>query len=128
MAYALPTFNLLFQAKVNYTFAGVGAPVGPFVLANTPCNLAYARRTHGESNPNTDSMYLLFPAGVALKGKDSYVVKNGDAVEVPMGSGRWYSCVFIDRVGAGFANEHQSAILIHPWVNYPTTIYLWPSP
>lgn len=128
MSYTLPTFNLLFSAKANYNFAGAGAPPGPYILVGTPCNLAYSRRIHGAIGANLDGMYLLFAAGVALKGKDSYAVKNGDAVEVPQGSGRWYTVNYVDRVGAGFSNEHQSAQLFHPFMAYPTTTYLWPAP
>lgn len=128
MAFTLPTFNLTFQAKANYNWAAVGAPAGPYILAGTPCNLAYSRRVHAPSGVVSDMTFLLFPSAVALKGKDSYVVKNGDAIEVPQASGRWYSVFSVDRVGAGFSNEHQAAILYHPYFLYPTTTYLWPAP
>ena len=128
MSYTAPTLNLAFQAKANYNWAGVGAPVAPFILINTPCNLAYGWRTHLISDISGGSMFLLFGPGVALRGRDQYAVANGDAVEVPMGSGRWYTVANVDRAGAGFPNEHQVAILLHPKPFYPTTTYLFPAP
>lgn len=128
MAFTLPTFNLQFQAVANYTFAGVGNPAAGFILIATPCNLAFSPRKHEVSSAGIASMYLLFPTGIPLKGPDSYALQNGDAVEVPMGSGRWYTTMSVDRVAAGFPNAHQAATLVHPKSKYPTTTALWPAP
>jgi hypothetical protein len=126
MAFSLPNFNLLCQGKANFNFNLGLNPVGPFILPNTPCNLCIWKRNHGDAVIIAGQlMYLLLPAGTAFKGRESYAVKNGDAIEVPMGSGRWYSCTSIDSVGLGFPNAHEMATLVHP---YPTfaTAPLWP--
>jgi len=128
--YTLPNFNLVCQVKANFNFALGLNPVAPFVFPNTPCNLAYSRRAHVPV-PTTTSiqagelMYLLLPVGIAIKGKGSYAVKNGDAIEVPQGSGRWYSCLSIDKVAAGFTNEHQSAVICQPYL-LTGAAPLWP--
>jgi hypothetical protein len=119
MPYSLPTFNLLAKAKANFNFALGANPVAPFILPNLPCNLQYARRRHDAGGvvgltAMIDNMYLLFPMGSALKGRSSYALKWGDAVEVPQGSGRWYSVVSVDSVARGFANEFLCAVLVQP--------------
>lgn len=130
MVYALPQFNQVCQAKANFNFALGANPVGPFILVGTPCNLAYSRRVHPTTQAIApvvfpEAMYLLLPIGTALKGRGSYAVKNGDAVEVPQGSGRWYSTISVDKVALGFTNEHVCALIVQP-VNLTVLAPLWP--
>lgn len=130
MPFSLPTFNILFQAKANFNFNLGANPIAPFIHVNTACNLAYSKRNHNVSQvvgalSQAESLYLLFPTGVGLKGRASYAVKNGDAVEVPTGSGRWYTTVSVDFVGKGFANEHMAAVIAQPY-NLFLTAPVWP--
>lgn len=130
MAFALPSFPLFFQAKANFNFALGANPVGPFILPNTPCNLVYSHRVHSAGGlvaltSFTECMYLLFPVLIGLKGRGSYAVAWGDAVDVPMGSGRWYSVVNVDWVATGFANAHMAAMLVQP-KNLSVLAPLWP--
>lgn len=125
MPYTLPNYPIIFQAKANFNFALGANPVGPFILIATPCQLMYSHKVKVPTGGTLDVMYLLFASTVALKGADSYVVKNGDAVEVPSGSGRWYSTISVDYIARGFTNEHKCAIIVHPFVKYPAAP-LWP--
>jgi len=130
MAFALPSFPLVFQAKANFNFALGANPVGPFILPNTPCNLVYSHRVHNSNQAValtsfTECMYLLFPDLVALKGRSSYALAWGDAVDVPSGSGRWYSVVNVDWVANGFANAHRCAMIVQP-KNLSVLAPLWP--
>jgi len=126
MPFTIPQFPLLCQGKANFNFNLGANPVGPFILPNTACNLCIHKRNHIDAAVLAgQGVYLLLPAATAFKGRDSYAVKNGDAIEVPMGSGRWYSCVSIDSVGLGFPNAHEMATLVHPYPLFGTSP-LWP--
>lgn len=130
MAFTLPTFNSVWQAKANFNFALGLNPVGPFILVGSMGNLAYGRRSH-QRGPDIvisgagEFVTLLFDKTIPLKGRDSYAVKNGDAVEVPLGSGRWFSVTTVESVGLGFTNEHKAAMLVHPYV-LTALAPLWP--
>jgi hypothetical protein len=63
------------------------------------------------------TMNLLLPAKTDVRGPQD--VRSFDMVEVPAGSGRWYSVVFVDDIGRGFANEHRTAgihAMVGQWV------------
>lgn len=74
---------------------------------------------------------LLVPAGSDIR--DCAWSSDGwpDLVEVPVLSGRWYSCFIVDDIGKGFANEHRFAILskaggtpsFNRIVNVPTPVF-----
>jgi hypothetical protein len=68
------------------------------------------------------SMQLLLPPLTDIR--DNLCLTGSDAVEVPLGSGRWYLVVFVDDFGKGFANEHRGAMIVKP----PSGAPLWPSP
>jgi hypothetical protein len=54
-------------------------------------------------------MNLLLPPAVDVRGPQDTV--SFDMVEVPAGSGRWYSVVGVDDIGKGFSNEHRTAAI-----------------
>lgn len=125
MPYVLPTYNAVFRAKANFNFNAGANPVAPFILPNTACQLQYGMHVGNTWPGNGGMAFLLFASGVALKGRDSYAVKNGDAVEVPSGSGRWYTTLVVEYSGYGFANQHQVAVIAHPFPFFATAP-VWP--
>jgi hypothetical protein len=50
---------------------------------------------------------------------------NGDLVEVPAGSGRFYHCIQVDDFGKGFGNEHRWAFIV---AITPPSAQAWPEP
>ena len=110
MGYTLPVFNLTCNIWRN----GIAVTNPPAVISS--CNLALGRRV-GQvqglvalGGDGQGAMWLLLPIGTDIQD-----VKNGigpDRVEVPAGSGRYYNSVWVDDIGAGFANEHRFAELI----------------
>jgi hypothetical protein len=59
---------------------------------------------------------------------------NGDRVEVPAGSGRFYAVIFVEDVGKTFANEYRLAVLaqmtslVIGYSGQPWGALLWPTP
>lgn len=67
------------------------------------------------------SMQVLLPRATDIR--DNKAPAGPDLAECPVGSGRFYDVVFVDDIGAGFANEHRFAQLrgIATWpLPYPT--------
>jgi hypothetical protein len=117
MAYRLPNFNILCNIKT----AGAGIPPppphAPWRIANQPCQLTYGQRVNVASTGGTSvagvivvSMSLLLPALTDIRGLQDTV--RYDLVEVPAGSGRYYSVSYVDDIAKGFANEHRTAALL----------------
>lgn len=118
-SYRLPDFNLLcnvysgFMTGIQYTV--------PFTLprtANLLCALVFGQRVNVASTGGTSQlgvpvvcMSLLVPAFTDIRGLESQLLKC-DAVEVPSGSARWYSVVWVDDIGKGWPNEHRTALLL----------------
>lgn len=71
-------------------------------------------------------MYLLLQAYTDIRGENS--VGGADTVEVPAGSGRYYTVTWVDDIGKGFSNEHRFACLVQdsPWA--PGVIPIPPAP
>lgn len=115
MPFVVPTFNL----PINVWHNGAVPPAAPDLV--TVANLTPGRRAitpfvgsaGGATNPA--NMYLLLPIGTDIR--DSKAATGDDLVEVPAGTGRFYTVRFVDDVGAGFANEHRLAQIegIAPW-------------
>jgi len=59
---------------------------------------------------------------------------DGDVVEVPAASGRFYFVAWVEDVAKGFANEYRLANLLQPssliitLTGHPWSIFLWPVP
>jgi len=119
MPYSLPVFNL--------TCNIVTGPdnTDPPRVSGAACNLAYSRRVNTGGNTKnlpddfilSFTMTLLLPAATDIRGHSS--ATGYDAVEVPAGSGRWYSVVAVDHVGYGFTNWHKAAVL-QQWIPFKT--------
>lgn len=114
MAYRLPAFNLLCNITAPVGGAGGTVPVVPYRLVDVECQLTYGRRaqmstTGGTSNVGVlaQTMNLLLPKLTDVRGPQD--TGPADLVEVPSGSGRWYSVTFVDDIGKGFDNEHRTA-------------------
>jgi hypothetical protein len=107
MSFALPTFNLTCEV---WTPPWVGRV---HRLTAVPCNLAMGRRVQQAIQDAYDAPYgsakpsLLLPMGTDIR--DQYNAPDGDLIEVPSGTGRWYSVGIVDDVGKGFANEYRLA-------------------
>lgn len=117
MAFHLPTFNLTCNIDTMPVPDVPGIPPGPYRIQAAPCQLTYGRRTNSMSTGGTNAqgalaqgMNLLLPMLTDVRGPQDTV--SPDMVEVPAGSGRWYSVYFVDDIGKGFTNEHRSAGLL----------------
>ncbi len=109
MAFTLPNFNL--TANILRMVAGTYVVVGA-----TPCNLAMGRRqAWQEFDIGITNAYLaLTPSLLCPALTDIRDISCGgqtDVVEVPAGSGRWYTCCGVDDIGKGFPNEHRCVTL-----------------
>src|SRR6516225_6952205 len=110
--YVQPTFNL----TVNIWRNGGGPPAAPVVI--TVGNLSPGELNNDAelmTTPHLGGMWLRLPFGTDVR--DSTAPAGADVVEVPAGSGRIYSAVWVDDIGSGFANEHRFALLAKtsPW-------------
>lgn len=114
MAFILPTFNIICNVKTCPVPGVASKPVAPYRLTNHACQLTYGRRTNAMSTGGTlaagvlsQGMNLLLPAGTDIRGPQDTV--SFDMVEVPAGTGRWYSVFFVDDIAKSFSNEHRTA-------------------
>jgi hypothetical protein len=119
MGFSLPTFNI----SCNVWHLPNTPPAAPD--STEDCNLAFGRRVSSYqgviSIPNEPIMSLLLPPGTDVRGPQCGT--GGDVIEVPSGTGRFYTVVGLDDSGKGFTNEHRVALLA--W----TADYgAWPAP
>lgn len=119
MGFTVPTFNLAY----NGWRAGTSPPAAPGFSGM--CNLAWGRRVSSYqgviSVPNEPIMTVLLPPGEDLRGPQCALPDV--CLEIPAGSGRFYSILGVDDVGKGFPNEHRAAI-----VAWTVAFGAWPSP
>lgn len=116
MPYALPTFPL----KINIWTGSTTPPVGSPRVVDAKANLAWGKRVSGMSTGGTSApgiivatMQLLLEATTDIRG--SHATTQGDTLEIPSGSGRYYSTWVADYVGLGFANCHKCAIIFQSY-------------
>jgi hypothetical protein len=110
MAFVLPTFNLSCDI---YNGPWVGKTLRLSVMGN----LAFGRRVQQgpgtwfepPAGPTTMPVVLLLPPLTDVRGK--LLVPEGDIVEAPAGSNRWYVVESVEDIGKGFANEHRGAVI-----------------
>jgi len=114
MGFRLPTFNLMCNISAPPVPNTPGIPTIPYRISNQLCQLTYGRRVNVASTGGTgvpgvpiSLMSLLLPALADVRGPQDTV--SFDMVEVPAGSGRWYTVAGVDDIGKGFANEHRTA-------------------
>lgn len=131
MAYVQPDYNILAN------LFSVALPSSLSFRTQTVCNLALGRRVNFPVGAGVGSsfggfyMTLLVPPLTDIRDGMCAPGNNGDVVEVPAGSGRWYTCLGVDDVGKGFTNEHRAAALgkigaYGQWV--ALGIPWWPAP
>jgi hypothetical protein len=129
-SFAMPNFNLLagiwHDPKPNPHLYGPPDATSPVNLANGRVShvLNSQELTLGSSTLLASSS-ALFPAGTDVR--DISVTGNPDAVEIPLGSGRFYWAAFVDDIAKGFVNEHRWAILPKIVIGKYWT-YRWPHP
>lgn len=110
MAYRLPVFNL----AVNIWTWNLPPPVNPPRVI-TIGNLAVGKRISNADAflANFVKAWLLLPAFTDVRSAYIGLLFAGpDLVEVPGGSGRFYTVDHVDDFGKGFANEHRFAVLM----------------
>lgn len=114
-SYTIPTFNLLINIWRGTT------PITNPPDVTTMGNLAWGNRinnmtsrTYTGGTPtvthNSAAMTLLLPKLTDIRGLIP-AFGQGDTVEAPAGSGRYYTTLYVDDIGKGFANEHRAAII-----------------
>lgn len=111
MPFVLPTFNIVCNIWNVQTDFSVGGVVGLPTQANVPCGLQFGKKT---AQGLAEEMWLLLPLLTNVNGYTSYLVAGsgqlcGDAVEVPAGSGRFYTVVTVDDVAKGYPTEYRVA-------------------
>lgn len=120
MAFRVPQFNLL--CNIWTGVAGV-YPVPYATFSGTPRHASVACCLTLSPNPpmswdqySTTSIVpamgslLLLPKLTDIRGWQSFSL-TPDAVEVPAGSSRYYSCASVEDRGKGYTNEHRVALL-----------------
>jgi len=119
MSFNVPHFNL----TCNVWRSGNPPPGVPDITPD--CNLMFGRKVSSYqgviSVPNEPLMSLLLPVGTDIRGPQC--AAPDVAVEVPAGSGRFYTIVGVDDSGKGFSNESRVAILA-----WTSAFGFWPSP
>lgn len=112
--FRLPTFIAPCSIWRASNWAGTVPPVNPADVT-TDCNLTPGRRVYEEGVHPTS--YILIPKGTDIRFSESNVwtewpPTDPDLVEVPTGSGMYYTVADVERVGLGFANEHLEAAIV----------------
>jgi hypothetical protein len=112
MAFTQPAFNLTVNIWRAATPPGT---IPPDVTAM--CNLTWGKRVNAPASGGTGAIGVVFLAPVLLLPKgtdirsDEKCSTGNDTCEVPAGSGRFYTVIYVDDLGKGFANEHRGALL-----------------
>jgi hypothetical protein len=122
VGYRLPTFNLVVNIWRSTS-----------LVANPPDIVSAANLTFGERTSmmivgwaTTTSAQLrsafahvlalnqiLLPKGTDVRPPDALAAPlEGDAIECPAGSGRFYITMTVDDIGRGFPNEHRCAVVV----------------
>jgi len=114
MAFTLPQFVSL----CNIWHANAVPPVGAPDIADEPCQLCWDRSGSVPFMAGVVVQHLMLlrvHPGVDLRGRTSSTAQ--DTVEVPAGSGRFYTCHIVDDVALGFPNQYRQgmvALAAHP--------------
>lgn len=130
MAFSVPQFPLTaevfdgpFLTRVSRLTTPANLQIGRKALTFPVEELAWDRQWTGP-------VYLLVPAGTDLRDL-SQGIPHTDIIEVPQGSGRWYTSTFVDDVAKGFPNEYRFAVLYKISENLNATEFAgmnWPIP
>jgi len=121
VAFVLPTFNV----TCNIYTINFPPPAGPPRLADVPCQLRAPSANNiliVSSLQANSAMVVLLPPLTDIRDAFSPPINNRDWIEVPAGTGRYYTVIYVDDIGKGFPNEHRFAIL------HKMTAIPWPVP
>jgi len=131
VAFHLPTFNLLAGHWPGY---GTGPlPPGSAPPNIIPCQLRIYKTAMvlGRLAQGLVVVGICMPAHVPVAGNVGFIVGNGDLLEVPHLSQRFYLAICVDDVAKGFPNEYRMATLDKIWAStlwVPYGIPNWPIP
>jgi hypothetical protein len=127
MPYQLPQFPLTINVWRNAT--GVINP--PDVV--TQGNLTPGKRTFESFVVGVFGViprplvYVLFPPLTDVRPTTGGFAQ-GDILECPAGSGRYYGVLWVEDVGKGFANEHRMAAVMPGYNGVGALTPPWPLP
>lgn len=120
MGFRVPSFNI--QCVV---WSRSAVPPGPVIPAGLgleravyDCQLRAAGKTStGQDEPHvwTFLWQLLLPAQTDIRDWacfDGLAMDQPDLVEVPRGTGRFYTVALVDDVARGFPNEYRVAFIV----------------
>lgn len=112
MAHQLPTLNLVcrYWRYYDYTHQPM-PPTEPPFLGLVPCQLRqsmYNLLAFPNEVGLTMVSAVLFPKHADVRGPT--LAFQGDMIEVPQGTGRFYTCIAVEDRAKGFTNEYRVAL------------------
>lgn len=115
MAFRLPTLNLKCRIWHAYDIAGLGLPpaISP-AAADVPCQLRNTLTGLQVLTPFSGSGQIneLVLLGKRTDVRPSQPAATPDLLEVPQGTGRFYTCLGVADMHRGFANEYRVALIV----------------
>jgi hypothetical protein len=121
--FRLPAFVAPISIWRSSNWGGTVPPTGPADVLSV-ANLTPGRRVFEESIGPVS--YILIPKETDIRFSEGFSwttwpASDPDLVEVPTGSGLYYTVGDVERVALGFANEHLEAAIVKasPWGGTP---------
>jgi hypothetical protein len=113
MAFQVPSMPLLANQWLRYGSTTSLPPGRPADVANIPCQLYVPRSSPpAPTLPNTSGVaFLLVPKGTDIRGSAAGG-QLPDLLEVPAGSGRFYTVRWVDDRSKGFPNEYRMVCML----------------
>jgi hypothetical protein len=119
MAFRPPVFNLTCRVWRWYAGPYTSTHAGG---VDSLCQLRYYRTgaAASEAYAQAGLIGIALPARTDIRPNNDWGVGiNGDIVECPKGSGRFYEAQFVDDVARGFSNEYRLVFCTHAQAPYP---------
>lgn len=111
-SFKIPTFNLICDVYTNPFFPGPPPPAKRLSLSCAWKNLMGGHPLGGHVGGavlDPSAGFLFMPKLSDLR--DGNTTTGADSIELPAGSGRWYTCDVVDDANKGFPNEFRWAKL-----------------
>lgn len=126
MAFILPTFNISVNIWRYATWGAVPPVVIPVPDVVVNANLTPGKRWNWSFG---FYMMLLLPIATDIRDgeKENLGFADGDIVEAPAASGRYYKVQTVDDIAKNFPNEHRFAVCFASISSAPELIP-WPVP
>jgi len=105
----LPSFNLFFKHFWDGD-AHAGSPGDPGDVEDF-CQLVVPHGPEAFNITTLGAFQAFFPALLDIRFLNQDPAAPNPAIEIPLGSGRWYLVVLVDDVHKGFPNEYRIAYL-----------------